>query len=221
MREYYSRFFREVWTDISLFGKGQIVVGLTAALIQIFREGQTGAIGSKSVMPSVLAAVLGYGVVCLAKLAFILIRTPVKLDQQRVSEIDGKDSVIAERDSVLTKKQEQVRELEGALSKKHPHDEHLENKAWSMFENLEIPERNFITWLLDAGEANNARVQIAGFREVAATLAHRTHLLDYTPIKPGNGLVEMDRIYRINPSYREALKNVLRFPSRPVTPPPA
>ena len=139
MREYHARFFGEVWTQFKLFGKEQVVVGALAAIIQIASdEGQTGTIGPTAVLPSVIAAVSGYGVVCLVKLAWIAVHAPVELDQRRVGEIQIQKENAEQQ---ITLAREDAREqhfgrvnAEAALqeerSRKHPHDEHLDHAAY-------------------------------------------------------------------------------------------
>jgi hypothetical protein len=94
---------------------------------------------------------------------------------------------------------------------KHPQEEHIEREIRNAISRLDDNERRFIGWLLVAGRANNGQIQTAGFRLVPNSITEKTGplLIGFESHRPGNGLVEMDRFYFINPRAEEAMKNVL------------
>jgi hypothetical protein len=97
---------------------------------------------------------------------------------------------------------------------KHPHEEHMERKVRDAISKLDDDEKRFIDWLLAAGRASNGQIQAAGFRLVPNSIIEKTGplLIGFESYCPGNGLVEMDRFYSINPKTEKALKNVLYPP---------
>jgi len=170
---------------------------------------------------SVLAFLALWGLVFIAHAAL----TPARLDRECAKGfnevIDRHVKEFQAKDAALNEYAKKVAVLEEALSKKHPHDEYLETRVRDALGKLEERERQFIVWLFNNGHANNALIHTAGFTGLPESIINKTgeaHLLYYDPIRPGNGLVEMDRLYDINPKFSPALKDVL-YPPRPVTPP--
>jgi len=100
--------------------------------------------------------------------------------------------------------------LKSTLSRKHPHDEHKEAQVKTVLSCLSEVERRAIIWLLDAGKVSRGRLQQMGFnadlmmnnRECSVLLAYDSHC-------PGNGTVELDRFYYINPNMTDAVRNVI------------
>ena len=75
-------------------------------------------------------------------------------------------------------------------------------------------ERRFLDWLLSVGRAGNGQIQAAGFRLVPNSITEKTSvlLIGYDSHRPGNGLVEMDRFYYVNPKAEPAMKRLLYPP---------
>jgi hypothetical protein len=98
---------------------------------------------------------------------------------------------------------------------KHPQEERVEREIRNAISKLDDNERRFIDWLLIAGRANNGQIQTAGFRLVPNSITEKTGplLIGFESQRPGNGLVEMDRFYFINPTAETPIKNVL-YPSQ-------
>jgi hypothetical protein len=134
------------------------------------------------------------------------------LDQQRVAEIESKDSEIKGKHARVTA-------LEDALSRKHPHDAHLERTVYDAVAKLTGQEITFLGWLLDHGRAGNSPIQASGFRGIPSSVAEKTghFLITFESYRPGDGAIETDRFYYINPTVRDVLKNTL-YPPRPVPP---
>jgi len=211
MREYYARFFGEMWKEFSLFGKEQVVVVLSAAIIQIIREGQAKTIGAGAVIPSIEAAVGGYLIVCVMKLVWIALHAPVKIDKLR------KDEILAKENS-LTIASAKEAELTQLLSLKHPRDEAREEMVASVFRE---EDRKFLTWLLHAGKSSRQAIAAAGFGNMAQEVRNRTasiHLVSVEVI-PADHSLRGESYYQINPQFNTALTNLLYPPPRPVVPP--
>lgn len=225
MREYYARLFREVRAHVFIFWKGQIAGGMVAGVITAIVNGINGAATSKVVWESISAVVLGYLALFVIGTAYRAIRAPADLDKKRAEEIDllvrQHSQQVSAKDAVIAQHTKSIAERNAALSAKHPHDEHREDQVKNALARLEQRERDFISWLLDVGEATNYNVQTAGFKDVATAVLDKTDLVKYTPVKTGNGIWESDRIHHINSAYLDALRNVLHPPTRPVTPPQA
>jgi hypothetical protein len=213
MREYYSRFWREVRRSVFVLWKAQIGVGLFAGVISAIVT----AIRQQSPLGvalwSIAISVIGYLTFLTLALMYSMLFAPVRLDQQRESEIQGKDAQVRA-------KQARVIELEDALSRKHPRDEHREQLVASVLGNLEEDDRQFLTWLLHAGRSGRQAIGMAGFGNIPEQTRDRTASISLVTVEiiySANGLVERDRYYQINPQLEAALTDLLH-PPRPVAP---
>jgi hypothetical protein len=223
MREYYARFFREVWRQVFAFWKSQVVVslgaGIVAAVVNAIR--QETPTPTSVVLWSVGIAAIGYlAMLGIFSICAVMI-APVKLDQQREREIQqqknyGETEIATHREDARQQYFGRVKaeaELQQERARKHPHDEHLEAAVSEALNKLTEAERRFVRWLLDAHRAGNAQIFSAGFRNLEpVSIINRPigiQLLTYEDYCPGNGLIPMDRFYMINPTLVTALKNVL------------
>jgi hypothetical protein len=121
---------------------------------------------------------------------------------------------LAEHRQLLTTSQTAdatIRGLKEELARKHPYDEQAEGIVRKAISKLGDAEVRFLAWLLTVDRPGQGQVQGQGFRGVPESILEKTSLLliGFQPICPGNGLVEMDRIYYINPKSEQAIKNVL------------
>ena len=99
------------------------------------------------------------------------------------------------------------------MRRKHPHDEKKESDIRTALDGITETQRDTFAWLLDAGEANRGTLQMRGLD--ADSFYNRRdfpRLLGFKSFRPGNGTVEMDRFYYINPEMKDALRNVLYPP---------
>ena len=229
MGEYYARFFREVRRQVFIFWKAQVAVSISAGFIAAVTNAIREQTPFSVAVWSVSIAVIGYLVVLgLASIGAVML-APVNLDRQRIDEIrrqreDGERQIAFHRDDSREQcigrlKAESALEQERA--RKHPHDEHLSRTIGEALQKLDPHEREFIRHLLDVHKMNNADIHNAGFNRVPNMILGKTGglLLHFVPYCPGNGLIEMDRTYSINPETQDAIKNIL-YPLRPVTPTP-
>src|SRR5262249_24842112 len=127
--------------------------------------------------------------------------------QKAVGDAEEKAFRIASLEGDIRQKDEEIR-------KKHPHDtmkEHAIQVAWN---ELSEAQRAAFAWLLDAGEASRGAISMRG---LDADALHQKPgfppLLVFRSFRPGNGMVEIDRFYSINPEMRDALRNVLYLPA--------
>jgi hypothetical protein len=104
-----------------------------------------------------------------------------------------------------------IRGLKEELARKHPYDEQAEAAVRKAISKLGDAEVRFLAWLLTVDRPRQGQVQGQGFRGEPDSILQKTStlLIGFEPICPGNGLVEMDRIYYVNPKSEPAIKNVL------------
>lgn len=126
-----------------------------------------------------------------------------------------------ESEQAIEHEKKTVRLLAQQSARKHPHDEHLEARVREEMGKLDERQKEFVRYLMDHTQMNNNAVHMAGFSGVPDQVMRMTQhfLVTYESVRPGNGLVERDRLYRINPAALDALRHVLYSPLRPVTPP--
>lgn len=202
-----------------------LLVGIGSAFV----GGTLGTIDGKLILRSALVSVVCYGSIFVARALWGMIVAPVKLDQQIQVEFDNLDrqrkAELQAKENDLAKTRTREIELKELLSAKHPHDEYLQSAVSDALGRLSDRERDFVRWLLDATRAGQGQIHEAGFTSHVEALGvlrktANIQLLTYDSFRPGNGQVEMDRFYQINPGLVNALRNVLHSPLRPVTPPP-
>jgi hypothetical protein len=114
---------------------------------------------------------------------------------------------------------QRIAAFEVAIARKHPHDEHKEVQVAKALAELNEAQRRTFVWLLDAGEATRGKLQGMGLD--AEYFSHREGfppLLTQRSLFSGNGAVELERFYSINPTMVESLRNVVYPPPRPATP---
>jgi hypothetical protein len=108
---------------------------------------------------------------------------------------------------------ETIRSLKEELARKHPHDEQAETAVRKAISKLDDAEVRFLGWLLQMERPGQGIVQRQGYRGASESILEKTStlLVGFESVRPGNGLVEIDRIYYVNPKSEQAIKNVL-FP---------
>ena len=121
---------------------------------------------------------------------------------------------LAEHRQLLTNSQAAeavIRGLKEELACKHPYDEQAKAAVRKAISKLEDAEVRFLAWLLTVDRPRQGQVQGQGFWGEPASILQKTStlLIGFEPICPGNGTVELDRIYYINPKNEQAIKNVL------------
>ena len=190
-----------------LFFKGQVAVSLVAGIFAVIIAAiltvHIGPIIDRIATISIIAVIGGYLLVVVIFLGYAIVRAPVNLDQNRTSEIAAKESRI-------NSSQIKISELTGLLSKKHPHDVHKEAEVTKALAAMNTQQIAALTKLLDAGEMPRGHLQAMGLD--ADKMLNRNDfppLLTYRSFRPGNGTVEMDRFYSINPNMVESLRNVI------------
>ena len=133
-----------------------------------------------------------------------LIFTPVLMHQLERQRADG---LSAE----LNTKAAEMATIHESASRKHPHEEKKEADIRKAFAELSQIQRDAFAWLLDAGET--PRGTLAQHHGLDADRLYDTagfpRLLLYKSVRPGNGTVELNRLYYINPDFKNALQNVL------------
>ncbi len=103
--------------------------------------------------------------------------------------------------------------LREELARKHPFDEQAQAAVRKAISKLGDAEVRFLAWLLTVDRPGQAQVQGQGFRGEPESILEKTStlLIGFESIRPGNGLMEMDRIYHVNSKSEQTIKNVL-FP---------
>lgn len=152
-----------------------------------------------------------------------LIEAPSQLDSEKTIAHEKEIEVLAasrqSAEFALAGKTTEAQRLQWALAQKHPHDKRKEAEIEKALATLNTQEREALAWLLNAGETRRGKLQARGLNADALfENGEFPPLLAYRSERPGNGTVEMDRFYYVNPNMVDALRNVL-YPPRPVAPP--
>lgn len=94
-----------------------------------------------------------------------------------------------------------------------PFDEHVQADIRETLLILQPKEKDFLVWLLKVGRVYGPQIVHDGFESESISVTQKTGalLVGFEAIKPGNGLMEMGRVYFINPSLKDPLKEAL-FP---------
>jgi hypothetical protein len=123
----------------------------------------------------------------------------------------GLQETIVDKEAELAQHKDKISTLETAQARKNPYDEHLDRTIREALAKLDLKQQEFVRHLLDAHRMNNADVHNAGFPTIPNLVIGKTGqtLIHFDSHRPGNGLIEMDRFYYINPGNREAIRNVL------------
>ena len=211
MHDYYARLFREMNRGLLRFSKQQIGVSLMVGIASAFVGEHLGTINPNLVRRSALVSVACYAVIFIGRALWGIIITPVKLDQQRVAEIQS-------RNSEIRTKQDRVTALEEALSKKHPHDEHKERQLLTLLGSFTEKERDALSWLLDNGETRDHDLPNTDDTHEAINKGCKTSpqlVIRRIEHLPGGN----PSYYRINPNYESAIRDFFHPPSRSVRPP--
>jgi hypothetical protein len=194
---------------------------VTGVLWTIYREWG----GWSALLQIALISVLGFLALWWVVLVVTITLAPSRLDAETRSthalQISALQEEIERGKDALAGAVRKSKALEEELSRKHPHDAHLETQVVEALQKLNEHERRFVRWLLDSGRIPSGRVQTAGFHGLQEQLNQRAgiDLITHEIERAANGM-EIDRSHEINPSYLLALKNVLH-PPRPNAPPPA
>ena len=145
-------------------------------------------------------------------------RAPVQLDQKteewRNAAEAETERIKGEARHTAELSARKISDLENSLKQKHPHDIHLERAIAKGLSRIEIPEKIFVTELLDTGRMTYGQVQqrIRNADQLMEKMG--VQLFRYHPNTPGSGIVDIGGEYEINPTMIYALRNVL-YPTPP------
>jgi hypothetical protein len=199
--EYYSQFFVQVGRRVLTFWWQQIAVGLVAGVAVTIVNGMNGVTASGLMVPSIKAIAIGYGAALVLGLLWSAVITPVSIHKEKALRLAAEEAVVSD--------------LQQQLARRHPHDTDMEAAAGKAISNLNDIEVRFLGWLLKMNRPGQAQILTEGYRGVPNSITEKTGglLIAFESYRPGNGLVEMDRFYYINPKAEQAIKNVL-YPPR-------
>lgn len=109
-----------------------------------------------------------------------------------------------------------IQNLEKELARKHPYDADMEATVGKAIAKLDNSEVRFLNWLLKMEKPGRGEVQRQSFYREPESIMEKTStlLIGFDSVRPGNGLVEMDRLYYISPKSERAVKNVLYLAQR-------
>jgi hypothetical protein len=207
-KRYYSEVLKEVRSRALDFWKAQIGIGLLAGLVTVIYNVSTGVTTRDVLSRSVKGLLWGYAAAFGFGLIGAVLVAPLAVNRRR-------DDELSQAQKSIEALRQELREKEEALGRQHPHDKQLERKIQENLATLSPEEIRMIEYLLEVGQADNSELHQRGLRMAGPSLLERTGRLfvTYTSICPGNGLIEMDRIYSINPQNAQAIKNVLYPPN--------
>lgn len=170
-------------------------------------------VGWAAIMQILAVSVLGFFAVWGIIFVACLIQSPAQLDAQQAErhkrDISGVQLIVQQKSTDLESAANRIARLEEELLKKHPHDAYKEGRATEALECLNDTEREVIRWLLDSGKVSRGLLQQRGLNADAVHGKMQARLLLYDSFRPGNGTVEMDRFYYVNPEFLNALRAVL------------
>lgn len=203
MREYYARFFQEIRREVFIFWKAQVGVSAGAAIVAAIANSVRQQSSINIALWSLGLAVVGYLAMVAIFCIFAIMSAPVVLDRQRAA--------------VIATANQSIEALRDVLSRKHPYNEQLEEKVTTAITGLSEAGRAALRWLFDNGGASYGHIFAGGFQEGVKELTpimNPVRLLIGSPEATGT-------FFQINPNIKDAVRNVLYPPPRPVAPSPS